>query len=589
MACTPCSRNTWAFHSSIPNNPFCQPIRPPLGHWASPFVWEGQPNFAKQGFHLHTMHPTELTEALHDPGMENGWDYLRHYMDWLARNGQNYFDFSLMEGVEDDYPAWLRHAQRIVEYAHGRGILVGVDVSVHMLQQKSFQLVHFPPKSWVDPEKQVRARLRELIGAGFDVINLEFALAEFVGGLENLRDRLRAVAIDEITKYPHVKLVGRQHVIKPESELGGSHDASALNVPKDPSMGLLVHTVMCYALEDASAPVYQLKDFSHLLKLLGESIPERETWYYPESAYWITFDNSVPMLLLPYLGARWRDMQTVAEMGAHGHLTFSSGWEWGYWVVDWSIARWGWKHTVNGKVVPSYPTQFLEKMTCSPAAVGHVRALHDIMERELVQKNLLAHLCPSSPTDEFPAPLNQQFQPRAAWSMHDLRKRKFTDTLQLLLPIIAQLKSTADSLDFHLAALKRDSPPYPWLQNEILAAVKVTVLRMRHRVCLYEALVNRGKRGKNWKSIWEKDLEAAAMVRQEALVHVAKMEQDIYRYPVDLLTSRYRSFTAYDYGYLHSVHQLHFWEREEMQLKSGRPGPFYHSVFDLAKIGGVKN
>ena len=92
----------------------------------------------------------------------------------------------------------------------------------------------------------------------------------------------------------------------------------------------------------------------------------RETWFWPESAYWVAFDNSVPLLLLPYLQARHDDMRTMETIGLPGHLTFSSGWEWGYWLTDWSLARWSWSFQ-QPRPEASDPLQYLVELFPDPS------------------------------------------------------------------------------------------------------------------------------------------------------------------------------------------------------------------------------
>ena len=75
------------------------------------------------GFHLHTQHPLELTQPLLDVECEKGLSEVKEYIDWLARNGQNYFEFNLLEGI--DHSEWPQYAREFVDYAHKRGILAG--------------------------------------------------------------------------------------------------------------------------------------------------------------------------------------------------------------------------------------------------------------------------------------------------------------------------------------------------------------------------------------------------------------------------------------------------------------------------------
>lgn len=578
-----------------------QTVVPDLREWpfGANWTWQGNPRFDKRGFHLHTMHPLELTEALHDPAMPGAVEMVQEYLLWLARNGQNYFEFSLMEDVDDDLPGWVRHASQFTQYAHDRGILCGLDLSIHMVQQKSYQLVKFPPTDLRGYEAQVKERLQTLMGAHWDFINLEFALAEFVGGLEGLRNRLRDIVIAEMDKYPGTKLIGRQHVVKPEDELGGSHGEESLNIPSDPRMGVLVHTVMCYALTDSSAPVYELKDFSHLLGLLKRQNSIRETWFYPESAYWVTFDNSIPLLLLPYLDARYRDIQTCEALGVPGHVTFSSGWEWGYWLVDWSIARWCWDYTaVSGQhALPTAapgPYQYLAEVFPDPAML-HMATHAAEMERDwLIRGNLLRWLCPSNPTDELPAPMNKQFQPRGFVNLGDLRKAAEKYSWRLgELPIdslhrfTTSVMTKAISLQIAANSHNWDSGLRHQLAMELIDAMKVTALRAQHSARLMEAAIQYESSGQSMRAIKEA-LAKAAETRLKALEVVRRQEQR-YRYPLELLSGVYHSHTSYNFGYLYTVHNLHFWEREELQMVKRRHGPFFMSEYDLLRIAGMRD
>lgn len=585
-------------------------IVPQLVAWPIPGTWtlDGKPKFDKRGFHLHTMHPLELTQPLHDPAFPGGPAMIQEYIQWLARNGQNYFEFSLMEDVDHHLADWVTHAAQFTAYAHDRGILCGLDLSIHMVQQKAYQLAKFPPHDFRSYEYQIRHRLRILMRADWDFINLEFALAEFVGGLEHLRNRLRDAVIAEMDHYPDTKLIGRQHVVKPEDEMGGSHGQQSLNVPSDPRMGVLVHTVMCYALTDSHAPVYELQNFSHLHDLLILQNQQRETWFYPESAYWVTFDNSIPLLLLPYLNARYQDIQTCAALGIPGHVTFSSGWEWGYWLVDWSIARWSWDYErrgnaglaeANGQILTTPtiagPYQYLRTFFPTAAAATQVATLADLQQDWLIRGNLLRWLCPSNPTDELPKPMNKQFQPRGFVNLGDLgyaakkmparitdlpidSLRAYADSVRARCHAVAQALDAADE--------NRDLRP---LAQEILDALAVTAYRADHSRHLMEAVQSTmGLHGRPYKAQTKALIQIAANDRLAA-VQLVRQQESRYRYPLPLLAGKYRSYTAYDFGYLYTVHDLHFWEREEQQNLNGRHGPFFRNIYDLAKIAGLRN
>ena len=71
--------------------------------------------------------------------------------------------------------------------------------------------------------------------------------------------------------------------------------------------------------------------------------------YFPESAYWISADIDVPAFLPEFLYARWLDIHRLAPSCADaglppldGHVTFTSGHEWGYWLTDYLVAKMLW-------------------------------------------------------------------------------------------------------------------------------------------------------------------------------------------------------------------------------------------------------
>jgi len=123
--------------------------------------FQGQPAFDNIGFHLHTMHPIELTEDLLDEKRKGGINRIFEYIDWLARNGQNYFEFNVLESIELE--SWIHHAKKISDYSHQRGIRCELDLSLHMLQQKAFQLYEAPPYKFGNIQKQIQYNVGFLI------------------------------------------------------------------------------------------------------------------------------------------------------------------------------------------------------------------------------------------------------------------------------------------------------------------------------------------------------------------------------------------------------------------------------------------
>ena len=559
------------------------------------FTFEGSPNFHKKGFHLHTMHPIELAEPLLDHNFDNGTEIVKEYIDWLVRNGQNYFDFNLLTSIDDD--KWPAYAKTFVDYAHERGIFVGLDLSLHMIQQRAYQLVKYFPSSFKKYEKQIDERLDKLFEAKWDFINIEFATAEFVGGKEKLKIKLKHYIIQQIKEKYNANLVGRMHVVKEEKEVRkNKHEQSVFDLTDsiDLYRGILIHTVMFYSLTDEKAKVYENDDFSHLLAALKKENEIRETWYYPESAYWITFDNSIPLFLTPYLSARLDDINTCKEIGIPNHLTFSSGWEWGYWLIDWSIARWSWQYTVDGKVKENHPTEYYKHIT-------EKNKLDNLFNEALMLQNyyfkdleLMRYLCPSQATDELPF-FKKGFQPQPEKSYKYLAKKAKKEEIQAVRDkAMVQLEEYANK-SFGLVQLTNryidKEKKSHYLAEEINDALLMSSLRAKHKQHTLNYILTKREakvtKNKTLKAQLPEIMEEAQKIRFEA-EKIVRRQEEKYRYPHKYINEEFKSKTVYDFGYLYPVKELHFWKREEKQAERSKFSAFYMNLYDYLKIVGVK-
>jgi hypothetical protein len=558
----------------------------------APFEMEAKALFDKKGFHLHTQHPLELTEQLHDGTIPNALEDIKQYIDWLVRNGQTYFEFCLLENI--DRKVWIDHAKAMVDYGHQRGLIMAVDLSLHMIQQKTFQLYKTPPQSFRRKKKQIDKNLAWLNKAGWDIYNMEFATAEFVGGNREKKELLRLHIIDWLAKNSKAKLMGRKHVVKDENEMMAKDHLEMDSTQKalDSQRGILIHTVMFYDMTEKQAPVYENKDLRHMYDLMLKEKEERETWYYPESAYWITFDVSIPMLLLPYLNARLSDIDTCVKHDIPGHITFSSGWEWGYWLFDWSIAHWSWQYTVNGKVVERKPNDMIEKLFGQSNIAGFLKQHLDVQQKMLKDENLIQWLTAMTVTDEMPFGLSQNYEPRPPHFYKDIANNITLEQLdEIQINYIPQLHkfgsktvSLCDKIVRNMTAENSNE-----LLKEFVDALRVTGLRSIHRFYTLQYLLDRRRAeitGKPFTN--QKLLNDAATVRNEAL-EVVKRREQLYRYPVENIGRKHYSHTAYQHGYLYSVSNLHFWNREEQQALKNKWNFLFMNMWDVFKIIGLKN
>lgn len=571
---------------------------PALNYWplTESFYWHARAKFDKKGFHLHTMHPIELTEALLNPKHAGGHTKIKQYIDWLARNGQNYFEFNLLQSI--DTATWANYIRPIITYAHERGILIGIDISLSMRQQKAYKLY----EGWHSTKHKKEQIARNLAAIckdlDWDVVNLEFSSTEFSSGNVAQRQELQLYAHLLLDSVYNIKLMGRKHVVTTENMRAGKHKLPNLTPAQaalDKKRGILVHTVMFYGLFDSVAPVYENKNFAHLAELLKKEQQSRETWYFPESAYWITFDNSVPMLLLPYLSGRLADIEAADSLGVKGHITFSSGWEWGYWLIDWSIARWSWRHEFNGEEIRPNPAQFLGDLFKREKTIRLFTQALQLQNDMIKNKELIRYLCPASVTDEAPKPINMEFQPRPAKTMYWWRYKSTAEDLKKLqIEVIEPLRKFSRESDDIVNALSREEiliqdQKLRTLLGELIRALKVTSLRAKHRSYTLEFLASKrlaklnGKDKRGELHLYTK----AKKVREEALIYV-NLQELMYRYNVQDIARPMQGATAYDFGYLYTVSNLQMWQREEEQYFNDNYSPFYYSVWNIAKIMGLQ-
>ena len=567
---------------------FFHPKQSIIPHWATgwpdeqPLTFSATALFDKEGFHLHTQHPLELTEQLLDANMPNGIDDVKQYINWLVRNGQTYFEFCLLNDV--DNKLWPAHAKTFVDYAHSRGIFAAADLSLHMIQQKSFQLYKGP----VNRQKQVEKSLAWLMQADWDFFDMEFSTSEFIAGNKKNKEELRQHIITWLQQHSHTKLVGRQHVVKKDEELGHKGkdfiwDSASLALDKQ--RGVLAHTVMFYDMTEANAPVYENRNQQHMFEFLKSQMKERESWYFPESAYWVTFDNSLPLFLLPYLNARLSDIDTCVKYGVPGHITFSSGWEWGYWLFDWSIARWGWQYSYNGKNEKRTTAMYAAQMS-NPMEADLLNKALALQQQYLKDSTLMQWMTAMTITDEIGIKaLAKEYEPRPEWSYKFLEGKAdeavITKVRNTILPRLKEFADRETAIGAYMQPVP-DSIASEWKDG-----IEITGLRALHRYYTLQYILNRREAAlQKTKFNGNALLQQAAEVRAQAQQIVNRRQQH-YRYPLSLIAAKRWDHTAYHFGYLYLASNLHLWHREEEEARRNKYSPFFMNVWNVGRITGV--
>ncbi|MGO9612570.1 MAG: hypothetical protein ACLPX5_06010 [Dissulfurispiraceae bacterium] len=502
---------------------------------------------------------------------------MKEYIDWLARNGQNAFQFFLLRDV--DRERWPARAREIVRYAHSRGVLAGLEISLSRIQQAAFQAAKLLSLQSSLGDQEERS-LSWLFQADWDFVTVDFTVGEYLPDLGGLMPGLREKMLAGIARRG-AKPFYATHVIE------------GANWYSEPSTkaGVLIHTVMCYSAAEATAPVYGNKNQRHMLDLALREAPNREAWYWPESAYWVSFDNSVPLLLLLYPEARFQDIILMEQLGIRGHLTFSSGWEWGYWLTDWSIARWCWKYADNGVEEAAYPLSILDTLLPGKRLRGLWQQALDLQRAYLKEKGLLPYLSALDPSSELFFPFNRPFQPRPRYPFRLLRSateaelQKAREDVSLLDEYASNIESLSKLIEAVAEKKLGNDPSFEKLHRELLSALRITALRAQHRALTMKALMSRQMKGKDEV---EHYLARARDIRLTALSLVREAEKT-YRYPIDRLAGKGKNHTAYEFGYLYPVHDLFFWEREEEQVRAWRFDAFFMNIWDFGKILRLEN
>jgi hypothetical protein len=568
-------------------------IIPRWQRWPLPvrFTFSGAPRFEKRGFHLHTLHPIELTDQLHDPDYPGGWDDIRAYLDWLARNGQNTFQFFLLRGV--DRNRWPAHARRIVEYAHRRGIRCGIEISMAMIQQQAFQAITLL-RPYPSYQEQSDESLAWLFQAPWDYVSFDATMGEHLPFLDRMFPDVQMHIEQQVEKRYGARLLYATHVIC-------AREGDKVRRPRLPNSGIMLHTVMCYSASEEKAPVYGNVNQRFMLEAARIEAGRRETWYWPESSYWVAFDSSVPLLLLPYLESRWRDSATMRRIGVSGHLTFSSGWEWGYWLVEWSMARWTWEYADNGRIRGTSPLSRLNELFSRPFMRQTWREALELQNRYLKERELLRYMSALAPFSELPHPFDKPFQPAPPFPYSRLLTDAGAgDVAMLMSGPIPDMEAYAARMHEIVSRLqkgiivqqRRGIMPVEEIRlaEELVRGLEVTALRARHRALTLRALISKRKERSEGSrdNASEALLKQAVAVRNEAL-GLVRLQEKMYRYPVERIGRRHAGLTAYRFGYLYPVSCLFFWEREEEQVRRGRFDAFFMKLWDFRRTIGLES
>jgi hypothetical protein len=535
------------------------------------------PAFRVRGVQLHLLHPTEYFRPFNEPSPANLEDAKR-FIDWLVKTGQNHVQWWLLRTM--DLEAHRPHRDAIISYAHARGVTVGVIAQLWggSSLQNSYDLI----TSQTDWQAQLEAKLDALLESNWDLI--ELGLGEFLAANPS-----QLVAwLDHATAYLHAAHPGVE--LSVVNHVGNYPDLWVdyqgaetffYHLPgfADPRLINNVHTVMYFDLYRGWG-AYAHPDFTLHRDFLKSEITTRKMRYLPESAYWVTADVDVPVFLPIYAHARWLDIHglfaELRELGLpplDGHVMFSSGHEWGYWLADYVAAKAMWE--------PEQPFSYFVKDvaraygTCGDDVARDLGALIDVQNEYLFDQRLAPYVHGEDAADDFGEMIGVTTHPprvrfEKLLSMSAAERDDFEQgTLELVEKAAAEIGVIEGR--FARTCRRADDQLGPWCR-ELEQGTRIVRLRLEHSAALYRAVLESaggGQESQKW-------LARAGEIREQAAVVIEARAVD-YRWDVGALIDAWSNPTIYNFGYLRQAHKLCYWERQRVQaegvIENGGPPP----------------
>jgi hypothetical protein len=577
-----------------------------------------------RGFAPHTYHPIPLEKAFHEPSAEH-LAMVKRYIDWHVANGQNFIMWPMLELDQvngklpitprgnRNFQAWVPHAKQIVDYAHQRGVRISVKLAFAnyvssnafainplVALYQSVRLDHarkHDPKGYPallakyrrEDRAKIEATIDKYMQVPWDEITWNLGTSEFTP----TNDDLTIAWMDDAAaylerKYPGVKTSARSHV--PKEPWSEKYDDSYFNLIRfaDPAVGAYVHTTSEYALTD-KAPVYGNQDFTHKLKMLYHATPERKDIFYPETSYWVAHDVSVPLFMPVYMLNRKHDMDIIKGMpNLDGEVGFTTGWEWGYWLNDYALAR-----------MQDHPDESLTQVLdgafapLGAARTPMVRLMLDAMafqQEFLLDKNLIKYLQGFDGLTDFgvaaqknpilgkvlkgtnSTPVRLRPDEMLKWDAKQLAAFERGDLADLV-----EVAKTFQDQAVCADGLRAQVPPEAaGLQDELADGFRINALRARQVLELQRAVVllRRSQLAKDpaLRTQAEARLEAARQLTRQAMAAIADREK-AYREGPEYDTATGDQLTIWNDRYLTPVHTARYWRNsyDEVAKLLGRP------------------
>ena len=405
--------------------------------------------------------------------------------------------------------------------------------------------------------------------------SVEIALGEFFKGDPNSLVQWLDFAVDFMAKkHPSVSVSVVNHVGDYEDMWVDYQGKKTFyyHLPghADPRLINSVHTVMWFDLY-RNWGGYAHDNF-HLHKdFIFEQAGKRPLNYRPESAYWASADIDVPAFLPEYIRARHIDIQGLhTDLKAaglppiRGHIMFSSGHEWGYWLTDYLAAKMLWR--------PEAPlSHFIDHYAgayggCASEAAGLLSDFLGVQGKYLFDLRLMPYINGEDFYDDAGALVGVETHPprvpfntvyKGDLAFRSGFEQQVVGNLDSAVKAIEPIENRAADLCSTV-----DTSLNSWC-SEVYDGVRIVRLRLAHSAALYRAVLAAAKQDPGAAGY----LAQAASIRASAKKVVKNREQH-YRFPLALLAGAYPNPTLYPFGYLRQASTLCLWNRQGEQAAS---------------------
>jgi len=641
-------------------------IAPKVVVWPLPSMNTTEsPRWEFRGTHYHTQHPLELTPLLNGRDGDNGianrskwqadlWMW-RNVLEWMLAHKQTYFEWMLLsdrardelsQGFELSEERQIRLTQ-LVTMAHAFGLEVGADIPVTLQQQHALCLVPGSTGKWEEDAARLEQRVRWVLACGFDHLGTELGSTEFTRGL-TAEYQIKLLNLTQQVLGPSRRILVKNHCSTKQHADGypdprpghsGTLNFNYLSYYADPRIVSMPHTVQIYSLKDP-APTYGNKDFSDLRNWTGFLLQQnRPMVFYPETAYWVNYDSSVPLFLAPiYAQTRFDDANDLDSLAGDnqvlGQLNFESGWEWGYWLGNIAQAAVSWKRFHSLSLLFEHLLRFLEPRVLKDA-VDLLVKYADVQHALLIEgqgippapglglgsATGIAYLMGSEGLSDlggYVARLMGEGAPQpdrllfsdlwtspvtdfwgASWPRdgdlvpHTIVDRRswYHDHLRPLLEAMSQQFTT---LAEQFGKLPRDDGNADILEavHDLGVSARMLGLRSTQVLALYDHAADCGGHLGDDQASPVEDACASKLEEARSALHTAmalvpdrEAHYGLGNRSSQVSSWRHPNPTAYNYGYLWPVHHLFYWQRDQAIVESRIRDLCFASINDPVELG----